>query len=132
MNGYLEGYEPFRGEIRSRVNGSLVSDREGTSVSYALFHLEPRGRLLVGAGVPVYAGMIIGEHSRSNDLLVNPCKSKKLTNMRASGKDEAVILTAVKPITLEQAIEFIQKDELVEITPRSIRMRKITLPKAKG
>ncbi len=107
MNSYLSGYEPLRGEIKSRVSGSLVCDRMGESVPYALFHLEPRGVLFIGPGVPVYEGMIIGEHNRDNDLNVNPCKEKKLTNMRAAGKDENVILTPVLPMTLERAIEFI-------------------------
>lgn len=127
LNSYLEGYEPFRGEIKSRVSGSLVSDRQGETVPYGLFHLEPRGALFVGAGVPVYEGMIIGEHNRENDLNVNPCREKKLTNIRAAGKDESVVLTPTLPMTLERAIEFIKEDELVEVTPKSIRLRKATL-----
>ncbi|KAB2838577.1 translational GTPase TypA, partial [bacterium] len=128
MNSYLSGYEPLRGEIKSRVSGSLVCDRMGESVPYALFHLEPRGVLFIGPGVPVYEGMIIVEHNRDNDLNVNPCKEKKLTNMRAAGKDENVILTPVLPMTLERAIEFIKDDELVEVTPKNIRLRKTILP----
>ncbi|HKY64278.1 MAG TPA: translational GTPase TypA [bacterium] len=128
MNSYLSGYEPLRGEIKSRVSGSLVCDRMGESVPYALFHLEPRGVLFIPSGVPVYEGMIIGEHNRDNDLNVNPCKEKKLTNMRAAGKDENVVLTPVLPMTLERAIEFIKDDELVEVTPKSIRLRKTVLP----
>jgi GTP-binding protein len=128
MNSYLQGYEPYRGDIRSRVSGSLVSDRMGETVPYALFHLEPRGVLLVEAGVPVYEGMIVGEHNRENDLNVNPCKEKKLSNMRAAGKDENVILTPVMPMTLERAIEFIKDDEWVEVTPKNIRLRKSILP----
>ncbi len=128
MNSYLSGYEPLRGEIKSRVSGSLVCDRMGESVPYALFHLEPRGVLFIGPGVPVYEGMIIGEHNRDNDLNVNPCKEKKLTNMRAAGKDENVVLTPVLPMTLERAIEFIKDDELVEVTPKNIRLRKTILP----
>jgi GTP-binding protein len=128
MNSYLQGYEPLRGEIKSRVSGSLVADRMGDTVPYALFHLEPRGILFVEAGVPVYEGMIVGEHNRDNDLNVNVCKEKKLTNMRAAGKDENVILTPVVPMTLERAIEFIKDDEQVEVTPKSIRLRKNTLP----
>ncbi len=124
MNSYLMGYEPLRGEIKSRINGSLVCDRTGESVPYALFHLEPRGVLFIESGVPVYEGMVIGEHNRDNDLNVNPCKEKKLTNMRASGKDEHIVLTPVLPMTLEKAIEFIRDDEQVEITPKSIRIRK--------
>jgi GTP-binding protein len=132
MSSYVAGYEPFRGEIVSRVNGSLVADRFGESVAYALFHLEPRGRLFFDAGFPVYPGMIVGEHNRDNDLLVNPTKGKKLTNMRASGRDEHITLTPVTPLTLEAAIDFIRNDELVEVTPKSIRVRKKTLPASRG
>jgi GTP-binding protein len=127
MNSYLLGYEEYRGDIVSRVNGSLVSDRAGTAVPYAIFHLEPRGVMFVQPGDPVYEGMIIGEHNRDSDLDVNPCKEKKLTNMRASGKDEHIVLTPVLPMTLERAIEYINDDELVEVTPKSIRLRKAFL-----
>ncbi len=127
MNSYLEGYEEYRGDFPARTSGSLVADRTGETVTYGLFHLEPRGRLFVGAGEPVYEGMIVGEHSRGNDLNVNACKTKKLSNMRASGKDDALTLTPVKPLTLERAIEFISEDEMVEVTPKSIRMRKTEL-----
>jgi GTP-binding protein len=128
MNSYLSGYEPMRGEIKSRVSGSLVCDRQGDSVPYALFHLEPRGVLMIGPNIAVYEGMIIGEHNRDNDLNVNPCKEKKLSNMRAAGKDENITLAPVLPITLERAIEFIKDDELVEVTPKNIRLRKTILP----
>ncbi len=128
MNSYLQGYEPERGEIKSRVSGSLVSDRQGVTVPYGLFHLEPRGTLFVEGGVPVYEGMIVGEHNRDNDLNVNGCREKKLSNMRASGKDEHVTLVPVLPMTLERAIEFIKDDELVEVTPKSVRLRKMILP----
>jgi len=127
MNSYVQGYEPYRGDIKSRVTGSLVSDRQGESVAYGLFHLEPRGTLFIEAGVPVYEGMIIGVNNREQDLDVNGCKEKKLSNMRASGKDEALTLTPVLPMTLERAIEFIRDDEQVEVTPKSIRLRKNTL-----
>jgi GTP-binding protein len=127
MNSYVQGYEPYRGDIKSRVTGSLVSDRQGESVTYALFHLEPRGILFVEPGIPVYEGMIVGENNREQDLDVNPCKEKKLSNMRAAGKDEALTLTPVLPMTLERAIEFIRDDEQVEVTPKSIRLRKNTL-----
>ncbi len=127
MNSYVTGYEPFRGEIKSRVTGSLVSDRQGDSVIYGLFHLEPRGNLFIEAGIPVYEGMIIGENNREQDLDVNPCKEKKLSNMRASGKDESLSLTPILPMTLERAIEFIRDDEQVEVTPKSIRLRKNVL-----
>ena len=127
MNAYLEGYEPWRGEFPSRSTGSLVSDRAGQSVPYALFNLEPRGQMFIGPGVTVYEGMIVGEHNRDNDLDVNPCKTKKLTNMRAAGRDENVILTPHRLMNLEMAINFIRDDELVEVTPKSIRMRKSVL-----
>jgi GTP-binding protein len=128
MNSYLQGYEPLRGEIKSRVSGSLIADRQGDTIPYALFHLEPRGLLFVEPGIPVYEGMIVGEHNRDNDLNVNVCREKKLTNIRAAGRDENVILTPVTPMTLERAIEFIKDDEQVEVTPKSIRLRKNVLP----
>ncbi len=127
MNSYLKGYEEYRGDFPVRTTGSLVSDRLGEAVSYALFNLEPRGALFLMPGEPVYEGMIIGEHNRENDINVNPCKMKKLTNMRASNKDDSIQLTPVIPLTLERAIEFIKSDEMVEVTPRSIRLRKTTL-----
>jgi len=130
MNGYLEGYEPYRGEFPSRFTGSLVSDRSGSSVPYALFNLEPRGTLFLNPGEPVYEGMIVGEHNRENDLNVNPCKTKKLTNLRAAARDENVILTPPRLMTLESSINFIRDDELVEITPKSLRMRKNILAAA--
>ena len=127
MNSYLKGYEEYRGDFPVRTTGSLVSDRLGEAVSYALFNLEPRGALFLKPGEPVYEGMIIGEHNREKDINVNPCKMKKLSNMRASNKDDSIQLTPVIPLTLERAIEFIKSDEMVEVTPRSIRLRKTTL-----
>lgn len=127
MNSYLEGYGEHRGEFASRYTGSLVADRNGKAVAYGIFNLEPRGRMFVVPGDPLYEGLIVGEHNRDNDININPSKEKKLTNMRASGKDEAVILTPVKPMTLEYALNFIKDDELVEVTPESIRLRKIEL-----
>ena len=127
MNSYLSGYEPFRGEIVDRFTGSLVSDRAGTAVAYALFNLEPRGSLLIEPGNPVYEGLIVGEHNRDNDIDVNPTKEKKLTNLRASGKDESIILTPVRRMTLERALQFLAEDEMVEVTPLSIRLRKVEL-----
>ena len=124
MNSLFDGYEEYRGEFPTRHTGSLVCDRAGQSVAYALFNLEPRGEIFIDAGLPVYEGMVIGEHNRDNDLDVNPCKGKKLTNVRASGKDDAVTLTPVRPMTLERAIHFITEDECVEVTPESIRLRK--------
>ncbi|MHC1789370.1 translational GTPase TypA [Solidesulfovibrio sp.] len=128
MNSSFSGYDEYRGDFPSRFTGSIVCDREGVGVPYALFNLEPRGRLFITAGEPVYEGMIVGEHNRDNDINVNPCKEKKLTNMRASGKDEHVILTPVLPMTLERALHFVREDEMVEVTPLSIRLRKNVLP----
>ncbi|HKK33880.1 MAG TPA: translational GTPase TypA [Desulfomicrobiaceae bacterium] len=124
MNSLFDGYDDYRGEFPSRYTGSLVSDRQGQAVAYALFNLEPRGTMFVIPNDPVYEGMIVGEHNRDNDIDINPCKTKKLSNMRASGKDESVILTPVLPMTLERAINFIREDEMVEVTPESIRLRK--------
>jgi GTP-binding protein len=127
LNSYLEGYGEHRGDFPSRRTGSIVCDRAGSAVTYALFHLEPRGQLFVRPNDPVYDGMIVGERNKSGDIEVNPCKEKKLSNMRASGKDEALILTPVKPMSLERAIHFIAEDECVEVTPQSIRLRKLAL-----
>jgi len=124
MNSYLSGYEDYRGDFPLRFTGSLVSDRLGIAVPYALYNLEPRGNMFILPGDQVYEGMIVGEHNRDNDLNVNPCKTKKLSNMRAAGKDDAVVLTPILPLTLEKTIQFMREDELVEITPRSIRLRK--------
>ncbi len=127
MHSLFDGYGEYRGDCPSRFTGSIISDRKGKAVPYALFNLEPRGRLLVVPGEPVYEGMIVGEHNRSQDINVNPTKEKKLSNMRAAGKDDNVILSPIKPMTLEQAISFIREDEQVEITPLSVRMRKTVL-----
>jgi GTP-binding protein len=127
MHSLFDGYEEFRGECPSRFTGSIVADRTGNAVPYALFNLEPRGRLFIVPSDLVYEGMIVGEHNRGEDIDVNPCKEKKLSNMRAAGKDENVILSPIKPFTLEQAISFIREDEMVEITPRAVRMRKALL-----
>jgi GTP-binding protein len=127
MNSLFAGYEPFRGDFPTRRTGSIVADREGVAVAYALFGLEPRGRIFVVPGDPVYEGMIIGEHNRDIDIDVNACKEKKLTNMRASGKDENIMLSPVSKMDLEKAIHFIRDDELVEVTPQSIRLRKVEL-----
>ncbi len=127
MNSLFDGYGEYRGDFPTRFSGSLVCDRQGQAVPYALFNLEPRGRMFVRPGDAVYEGMIVGEHNRDNDIDINPCKEKKLTNMRASGKDEAIILTPVLPMTLEMALNFIRDDEMVEVTPQTIRLRKIEL-----
>ncbi len=131
MNAGFAGYEPYRGDFPDRFTGSIIADRQGAAVPYALFNLEPRGTLFVSPGEPCYEGMIIGEHSREVDINVNQCKEKKLSNVRASGKDDAVVLSPVKPMTIERAINFIRSDELVEITPKSIRLRKVMLPAAR-
>jgi GTP-binding protein len=120
----FDGFAPVKGDIPDRHNGVLVSNEHGEAVAYALFNLQERGRLFVGPGEKLYEGMIIGIHSRDNDLVVNPIKTKKLTNIRAAGKDEAILLTPPIELTLEYAVEFIADDELVEVTPTSIRIRK--------
>jgi len=124
MSHIFDGYEAFKGEIGGRKNGVLISHEDGEIVTYALGKLDDRGRMFVKAGDPVYEGMIVGIHSRDNDLVVNPIKTKQLTNIRAAGKDEAIDLTPPIQLTLEYAVEFIADDELVEITPKSIRLRK--------
>ena len=124
-----EGYGPWAGEVTHRTAGVLVGDRTGVSNAYGLFNLQERAELFIGAGVEVYEGMIVGENSRSGDMDVNPTKEKKLTNIRTHAHDEALRLTPPRPLTLEAALEFIAEDELVEVTPLSIRLRKRQLPK---
>ena len=124
MSHIFDGFATVKGEIPDRHNGVLVSNERGEAVAYALFNLQERGRLFVAPGEKLYEGMIIGIHSRDNDLVVNPIKTKKLTNIRAAGKDDAILLTPPIELTLEYAVEFIADDELVEVTPTSIRIRK--------
>ncbi|MBI1919449.1 MAG: translational GTPase TypA [Geobacter sp.] len=124
MTHTFHDYAPFRGDIPGRKNGVLMAMEHGDTTAYSLDALQPRGILFVGAGVEVYGGMVIGQHAKDNDLDVNPCKGKKLTNVRASGSDDAIKLTPPRILTLEQALEFIDDDELVEVTPKSIRIRK--------
>ena len=124
MSYVFEGYGPYAGEISNRINGVLTVKQGCTSVAYALFNLQDRGTLFIGPGVDLYVGQIIGENCRAGDLVVNPAKGKKLTNVRAAGSDEAVILTPPTVLTLEDCLSFINDDELVEITPASIRLRK--------
>jgi len=124
MSRSFHGYAPHKGPIEGRRTGVMISNGGGNAVAYALWYLEERGPLMIIPGTPVYEGMIIGEHSRDNDLDVNPLRAKQLTNIRASGKDDAVRLTPPRVLTLEQAIAYIADDELVEVTPRSVRMRK--------
>jgi GTP-binding protein len=124
MSHIFDGFAPVKGEIPERRNGVLISNENGEAVAYALWYIQERGRLFVSPGEKLYEGMIIGIHSRENDLVVNPIKTKKLTNIRAAGKDDAILLTPPIELTLEYAVEFIADDELVEITPESIRIRK--------
>jgi len=131
FNHIFDGYEPWHGPITKRSTGTLVADRPGRTTTYALFHLQPRGTLFVRENTLVYEGMVVGENSRDNDLNVNVIKEKKLTNMRAAGSDDALQLIPPKLVSLEQAIEFIKEDELVEVTPQSVRIRKKILDSSK-
>jgi len=124
LNRLFHSWAPWKGPMQGRRQGVLISMETGVSVAYALWKLEDRGRLFIGPQEQIYMGMVIGEHSRDNDLEVNPLKGKQLTNMRASGKDEAVTLTTPTRFSLEECIAYIDDDELVEVTPKSLRMRK--------
>jgi GTP-binding protein len=124
LNRVFHGWAPHKGPIPGRRAGVLISMEQGDAVAYALWNLEERGRMFLGAQTPVYQGMMIGEHSRDNDLEVNPLKGKKLTNVRASGTDDAVRLTTPIQFSLEEAIAYINDDELVEVTPKAVRLRK--------
>ncbi|MBE6730199.1 MAG: translational GTPase TypA [Ruminococcaceae bacterium] len=129
MNHIFDGYEPFKGEIVSRSQGSIIAHEAGESSAYGLFYAQDRGRMFIGAGVPVYEGMIVGSNPKNEDIVVNVCKKKHATNTRASGSDEALKLVPHTVMSLEQSLEFIADDELVEVTPKSIRMRKMILSK---
>lgn len=129
MNNLFSGYEPFKGEIETRERGSIVAHETGESTAYGLFNTQDRGRLFIGPGVPVYEGMIVGECSKNEDLTCNICKTKHLTNTRASGSDDALRLVPHTILSLEQSMEFIKDDELMEVTPVSIRLRKTILSK---
>jgi GTP-binding protein len=124
ISNIFDSYEEYKGEIAGRKNGVLISQDDGEAVTYALGKLDDRGRMFVRAGDPLYEGMVIGIHSRDNDLVVNPVRAKQLTNFRVSGKEDAIKITPPIQLTLEYAVEFIDDDELVEITPKSIRIRK--------
>jgi GTP-binding protein len=124
MNRLFHGYAPYKGPIQGRRNGVLISNDKGEAVAYALWNLEDRGPMMIEPGWKVYTGMIVGEHTRDNDLVVNVLKGKQLTNIRTTQKDEAVRLTPPIRMTLEKALAYIQDDELVEVTPSSIRLRK--------
>ena len=127
LHHVFEKYEPWHGELRTRPTGSLVADRRGVVTAFALFNLQERGTMFVGPGTEVYEGMIVGENSRSEDMDVNPTKEKKLTNMRQSSSDELVRLIPHRLLSLEQALEFCREDECVEVTPATVRLRKVTL-----
>ena len=131
MHHVFERWEPWHGELRTRPTGSLVADRRGQAVAFALHALQERGSLFVAPGADVYEGMVVGENARAEDLDVNACKEKKLTNMRSSTSDELVRLIPPRPLSLEQALEFIRDDEAVEVTPQSIRLRKVELSQGK-
>ena len=124
MNSIFDSYEPFKGEVISRVRGTIVAFEAGKSITYGLYNAQDKGELFIGPGVEVYEGMIVGINSRSEDLAINVCKEKHLTNTRASGSDDALRLVPPIQLSLEKAIEFIEDDELVEITPQNVRLRK--------
>ena len=128
MSSQFDGYESWQGKVPKRANGAIVSDREGETVAYALFDIQERGELFYGPGVPVYEGMICGEHAHPNDLDVNVTRGRKLTNVRAAGRDENIILSTPREMSLEKALEWINEDELVEVTPKNVRLRKKVLP----
>ncbi len=129
MNHVFDSYQPYKGEISNRSTGSIIAFETGDTSAYGLFNTQSRGRLFIGAGVPVYSGMIVGENPRNEDITCNVCKKKQMSNIRASGSDDALKLTPPSPLSLEQALEFIKEDELVEVTPESIRLRKKILSK---
>ena len=124
MNHVFDGYEAYKGDMSSRQRGSMIAWEQGESVVYGLFNAQERGRLFIGANTKVYEGMIVGENARPDDLVINVCKKKHISNVRASGSDEALRLTPPVILSLEQSLEFISDDELVEVTPKSIRLRK--------
>ena len=124
MNHIFDSYEQFKGEVVSRVRGTIVAFEAGKSITYGLYNAQDKGELFIGPGVEVYEGMIVGLNSRGEDLAINVCKEKHLTNTRASGSDDALRLVPPLQMSLEKAIEFIADDELVEVTPKNIRLRK--------
>jgi GTP-binding protein TypA/BipA len=130
LHHVFDRYEPWLGELRTRPNGSMVADRSGACTAYALANLQERGSLFVEPGVEVYEGMIVGENARSEDMDVNPTKEKKLTNMRAAAADSTVVLVPPRQLSLEQALELIREDECVEVTPGTVRLRKVVLSAA--
>ena len=124
LNTIFNGYEPYKGDIQYRKQGSLISFETGESVTYGLFNAQERGTLFIGAGEKVYSGMVIGQNGKTDDIEVNVCKTKHLTNTRSSGADDALRLTTPKVLSLEEALDFIDTDELLEVTPKSLRIRK--------
>ena len=129
MNQLFDGYQPYKGDIQTRERGSIVVHETGETNAYGLFNTQERGRLFVGPGVEVYEGMIVGESARNEDIVCNVCKTKHLTNTRASGSDDALRLVPPTILSLEQCMEFISDDELLEVTPVSLRLRKTILSK---
>ncbi len=129
MSHVFDGYEPYKGDVNTRTRGSIMAHEQGTTTPYALFNAQNRGKMFIGPGVEVYEGMIVGENAKSDDIVVNVCKKKHVTNMRASGTDEALRLTPATLLSMEQTMEFISDDELMEVTPHHIRMRKMILNK---
>ncbi|MGH8980341.1 MAG: translational GTPase TypA, partial [Acidimicrobiales bacterium] len=127
LHHVFDGWAPWQGELRTRRNGSMVADRRGVTTTYALMNLQERGAMLVGPAEEVYEGMVVGESSRADDMDVNPSKEKKLTNVRSSTAEELERLTPPRILSLEQALEFIADDECVEVTPKTVRLRKVTL-----
>ena len=124
MSHIFKGYAPYNGDIDERLTGSLIASETGESNAYGLFNTQDRGRMFIGAGVPVYEGQIVGECARNEDITINVCKRKHMTNTRASGSDEALHLTPPRIMSLEQCMDFIDTDELLEVTPKNLRMRK--------
>ena len=124
MNTMFDGYQPFKGDITARYTGSLVASEAGITTSYGLYNTQDRGAMFIGVQTPVYEGMIVGENPKMGDIAVNPCKTKQLTAIRSKGADEKLILTPPRIMGLEEAIEFIAEDELIEVTPKNIRLRK--------
>ena len=124
LNTIFDGYKPYKGELPVRQSGSLISFETGTSITYGLYNAQERGVLFIGAGVPVYAGMVCGSNPKGEDIVVNVCKTKHLTNTRASGSDDALRLIPPKQMSLEEWLEFLAPDELLEVTPKTLRIRK--------
>ena len=124
MNHVFDSYEPYKGDIQQRVQGSIIAHETGESTAYGLFYAQDRGRLFIGPGVDVYEGMVVGANPKNEDITVNVCRKKQLTNMRASGSDEALRLVPPRNLSLEQCLEFLADDELLEVTPKTLRLRK--------